>query len=152
MKILLVEDDPNKSGKIRHFIGDSIPGAELVCRPSYQSGLAAALGERFDLILLDMSLPTYDIHGADQGNRTRAFGGREILDALKRRGSRLRVAVVTQFETFGDGADAMTLGQLNEQLRREYPDNYVGTVFYQPSETTWQQEMARLLRQEVGKS
>lgn len=150
MKLLLVEDDPNKSATIQRFVLARIPDALIVWRQSYQSGLKAALAENFDLLLLDMSLPTYDIQGAEEGNRTRAFGGRDVLDALKRRRKPLRVAVVTQFETFGEGHDAMTLQQLNAQLRTEYPDNYVGTVFYQPSETSWQEDIAALLRAVSG--
>lgn len=150
MRLLLVEDDPNKSATIQRFILGGSPGAVIVWRQSYQSGLKEALSGSFDLLLLDMSLPTYDIQGAEQGNRTRALGGRDVLDALKRRKSPLRVAVVTQFEKFGEGGEAMTLQQLNEQLLAEYPNQYVGTVFYQPSETSWQEEMSAVLRSVAG--
>ncbi|WP_041453292.1 response regulator [Anaeromyxobacter dehalogenans] len=150
MKILVVEDDSNKSALIMRFLRTEFPTASVTAAQSYQSGLKAALGDTFDAIILDMSLPTYDISASNSGGRTRGYGGREFLEALKRRRRNTKVVVVTQFDTFGEGADAMNLTQLTEQLRAEYPDIYVGTAFYQASQTAWRDELQAYLKSVSG--
>jgi len=138
MKILIIEDDLNKLRQLESAIGaEAEKPHDVSTRGAYQSGLKAALSVDFDLILLDMALPTYDISPTEPGGRFRAYAGREILSELQRRGKRAKVIVVTQFESFGEGKDAMTLEQLRSQLQREYSHNYVDTIFYSASESGW---------------
>jgi hypothetical protein len=74
-----------------------------------------------------MTMPTYDVTPSERGGRTRVFGGREILRAIARRKLPARVIVVTQFESFGEGKQKKTLSELSQELRRDFPDNYVDT-------------------------
>jgi hypothetical protein len=88
-----------------------------------------------------MTLPTYDVSASEKGGRIRPFGGREILNELVRRGIRTRAIVVTQFESFGEGRDALSLDQLRDQLATEYGGTYVATVFYHPAELVWKDQL-----------
>ncbi|WP_083892170.1 response regulator [Corallococcus coralloides] len=141
MKILIIEDDLNKLQRISELIRERAPDAQVTERKSYQSGLKEALKEHPDLIVLDMSMPTYDISPTEKGGRTRPYAGREILSELKRKHVSSRVVVVTQFESFGEGVDAMTLSQLKAQLRADHAKNYLTTVYYHPSETGWRDNL-----------
>jgi DNA-binding NarL/FixJ family response regulator len=153
MKILIIEDDLNKIEQLAAHVRATIPDAVMEQSRSYRSGLKQAIEGRPDLIVLDMTLPTYDIGGIDGFNsgRTRAFAGREILAQLSRRGVESAVIVVTQFDRFGEGANAMTLNELNREMQTRFAKNYVGTVSYQPSESGWRGEFSALLRtREIG--
>jgi hypothetical protein len=74
-----------------------------------------------------------------------AFAGREILSQLKRRSVKCKVIVVTQFERFGETDRLMTLNELKKDMRRNFAENYVGTVFYQPAESGWREDLKVVL-------
>nr|WP_128797651.1 response regulator [Corallococcus coralloides] len=152
MKILIIEDDFNKLQRISELVRERAPTAEVTERKSYQSGLKEALRAHPDLIVLDMSMPTYDISPTEKGGRTRPYAGREILSELKRKKISSKVIIVTQFESFGEGAEALTLLQLNKQLQADHTGNYVSTVYYHPSETGWRDNLISAMSLAIGSS
>jgi DNA-binding NarL/FixJ family response regulator len=145
MKVLIIEDDINKIKQLAGFVRTEFSCASVEEKRSYQSGLKAATSTQYDLIILDMTLPTYEIGGPEKGGRTRAFAGREILSQLKRRSVKCKVIVVTQFERFGETDRLMTLNELKKDMRRNFAENYVGTVFYQPAESGWREDLKVVL-------
>ena len=130
MRILLVEDDDNKRVQISQFVQDVVPNVELVISRSLQSGIRQIRSQKMDLVLLDMTLPTYDVGPAESGGSTHAFGGREFLKELRRFKLSVPVIVVTQFETFGSGPEATTLKALDNDLKKDFPGIYSGSVYY----------------------
>jgi CheY-like chemotaxis protein len=145
MKVLVVDDDPNKVKQLRECVSDLLPQAEVVHRRSYQSGLKAALFERPDIIVLDMTMPTYDVGGKETGGRERRYAGQQILRQLKRKMAESRAVVVTQFEQFGEGDQLVTLEELSRNLTQEFGEYFLGTVFYQAGDTHWREVMKQLL-------
>lgn len=150
MRVLLIEDDLNKARHISATLREKFADVEIVEKHSYQSGLKEALQAAHDVIVLDMSMPTYDVRLGEEGGRSRPFAGRQILRKLERRGSASKVIVVTQFETFIDGTEEMTIRELEADLGKHFPETYVGTVFYQAGGSTWVKELTSLLSQAVG--
>jgi hypothetical protein len=55
------------------------------------------------------------------------------------------VIVITQFETFGKGEDAIDLPDLDKQLREEHADLYVGVVYYHAAISGWKEELKKLI-------
>ena len=145
MRILLIEDDQNKCEQIARFVGEEFLDAELVIRRSFQSGLKEAILSTPDLVLLDMTMPSYEVGPREPGGRERRYAGREILRQLLRRGIRVRVVVITQYEQFEEGGETVRLPELVAELRAEYPENFIDAVFYQASNTTWVGQLRALL-------
>jgi two-component system invasion response regulator UvrY len=56
-RILLVDDHPAVSQRIRELLAEGIPGLEVVAVGTGEQGLVAAQAEPFDLVLLDLRLP-----------------------------------------------------------------------------------------------
>jgi CheY-like chemotaxis protein len=146
MNVLIIEDDFNKISQLSTFVRGELPDANILERRSYQSGLKEAVGSLPDIIILDMSLPTYEVGGSEPGGRMRAFAGREILSQLKRRGVSTKVVIVTQFERFGEEGGVMTLDELKNDMKINFGGNYMGTVFYQPAESGWRNDLREALR------
>ena len=129
-KILLVEDDEEKHLELLPFAQQELK-ADVTLARSRQSGVAALLRDHFDLILLDMTMPTYDVTPVvEDGGRSQAYAGRDILQQMERRGISTKVIVVTQFDRFGQAEDEITLEALDAQLEAAFPDIYVGAVYY----------------------
>ncbi len=152
MKILLVEDDENKRDRISDFLGRHYPQSTLAHAKSYQSGLKQLLTGSFNLVLLDMSIPTFDVTEIDDGGRPQAYGGRELLKQMDRRKICTPVLVVTQFARFGDHRDALTLEQLDSTLRNEHSATYKGAVYYDSALEGWKDELAHFMNALVGGS
>lgn len=86
MKILIIEDDKNKLKQVTSFLRKIYINTEIIERYSYNSGIRELLtGSRFDLLLLDMSMPTFDITSVESGGRPKPFAGKEILRKLKKK-------------------------------------------------------------------
>jgi CheY-like chemotaxis protein len=145
MKILLIEDDVNKCEHIARFVRTEFADAEFVVMRSFQSGLKDAILNTPDLILLDMTMPSYEVGPREPGGRERRYAGREILRQLSRRRIKVRVAVITQYEQFEEDGNIVRLPELITELTSEYPENFVGAVFYQAANTTWVGQLRKLL-------
>jgi CheY-like chemotaxis protein len=151
MRILVAEDDPNKIKQVAKALAELSPTAEVVERRSFQSSLKAALEIKPDLILLDMSMPNYEVSPDEPGGPFRQYAGREILRAIKHWGLRSKVIIVTQYESFDEGGEMMTLEQLKAMLARDFIGTYVGTVFYRPSESSWREELINLVKKVINR-
>ena len=149
MKVVLIEDDQNKSKQIIQFFEEDLNSKEISLRMSYQSGLKDIIQNDYDLILLDMQLPNFDIKSGEDGYKFRKLAGVDILQELKRKRKNCRVIVVTQFETFGEGESYIELADLKKILKEQFPEIYLGTVFYSANKTLWKKELKELINKHI---
>lgn len=145
LEVLLVEDDSNKAQQIEAHLRQVRDEVRIILAESYRSGLRQALERSFDVLCVDMTIPTFDQSSQEPGGRIRKDGGRHLIAELKRRGRAARVIVITQFDEFGEGAGSLSLAQLRQEMAQEFPMHYVGAVFYQASNSAWKTELNRYL-------
>ena len=142
-KVLVVEDDKSKSDELVQFITLRWLDVDIVQCGSYQSGVREALRGKPDGVVLDMAIPKYDVTPEETGGPWREFGGRDILRQMKRKRVSAAVVVVTHFTNFGD--EHMTLGDLDLELAQEFPDHYLGAIYYHRAEIGWRIHFKELL-------
>lgn len=145
MNILLVEDDDNKRTQIEAFIRGSFPNTNLQLARSVRSGLTSLLAGPYDLVLMDMTMPTFDVGIDEDGGRPQAYAGRELLRQMDRRGIMTPVIVITGYESFGRDAEVLTLAQLDTQLREGHPSTYAGSVYYDAAVSGWQEALGGII-------
>lgn len=143
MKVLLVEDDENKKSRILEYYEDQFPDDELLSEDSMVGGLRTAREERPGFVILDMTLPNYSISSGQGYNPMRPFGGRDFLRQLQRLSIGARAVVLTQFETFGVPPDQVDLQSLDRELRTDFPESFLGSIYYHASKSSWQSELAK---------
>jgi CheY-like chemotaxis protein len=143
--VLVIDDDHNKIRQIIAYLTEEYPDIELTERHSYQSGLKAALTLRPTLLVLDMTMPTFDAKPREDSGRERRYAGEQILQYLNRKHLDQRAVVITQFERFGENEDQITLRELDLRLAKDYPQLYLGAVFYQAGGTAWKSELKRIV-------
>ncbi len=146
MNILLVEDDENKQKQITNLLKREWPDAHLELKTSLQSGLRALSEQVFSLVILDMSLPNYEIGPEESGGTIHKLGGREFLRKMKRRARLIPTVVVTQYDTFGEGRERVDLSSLRSELARDYPGLCIGTLYYNSAIDSWREELTTLVR------
>ena len=145
MKCLIIEDDKNKSSEIKNWLESTYEKIDIVIKHSYKSGLREAVLPKYDYILLDMSMPTFDITLNEKGGEPRHFAGKEIIQQMHRRKIFTPVIVVTQFENFGEGSDKVSFEQLNNTLNDLNTKAFLGMSFYSIVEKKWQQEIKEII-------
>lgn len=137
MKILIIEDDPIKLKVIVDFLKVEYSQSIVDNRMSYQSGLKLILKNDFDLILLDMQLPNYDIRPGEDGYKHRPMAGRDILREIKRKKRKTKVIIITQYDSFGENGKTSSLEEWHKSFSEDFSDIYLKTIFYKPGSTSW---------------
>jgi CheY-like chemotaxis protein len=152
LRFLVVEDDEPKRARLRAFLEAKYAGCLLVEAHSLMSGLRIVTTEPpFDLILLDMTIPNYDLSPQEPGGLTHGFGGKEFLIELRRFGMEMPVIVVTQFQRFGKPPNEVTRADLDRDLARLYSPPYVGMVPYEAAVHDWQDELRRMMNDALAR-
>lgn len=146
MKILIIEDDLIKLKAIVKFIQDLSMNILIEERMSYQSGLLAILKDQYDLILLDMQLPNYDIKSGEDGYRLRPVAGRDILRELKRKKIQCSVVIITQYEGFGENGQFESLNEWHKKLKEEFSQVYKSTIRYKPGSNSWKDHLIKFIK------
>lgn len=149
MQLLVVEDDENKIGEVIRFLNDRYPSMCVSSRRSFQSGLKEIILGKPDLILLDMTMPTYDVSRRQPGGRERRYGGQEILRQMQRRGIQIPVIIITQYEQFEEAGIQVTLNEFRRRLKEAFPMFFRDAVFYQASGIEWMERLVFLLDTEI---
>lgn len=146
MKILVIEDHPYKLGQLLKFFEDNFEGSKIVTRGSYNSGLKEVQlsYKEYNVILLDISMPNYDITPGENGGDFIPLAGSLILKEMYLRDIPTKVIVITMYENFVDGTP---LSMLDQNFRENFSDNYVGYVHFSANNNNWKENLKKLLSQ-----
>ena len=146
MTALIIEDDELKLSRLRGFLSSLALPLVIETARSYKSGLKALVESPRQIVLMDMTMPSFDITPGTDGGRPLNLGGKELLRQMKRRNISYPTAVVTGFDNFGVGREIVTLAQLDDELRSEFSAFYLGSVYFNATSDDWKDELKVLLR------
>ncbi len=146
MKVLIIEDNYSKLKRIKDFLETNYPMVEVCEAMSYTSGVRRLYSEKWNLLLLDMSLPVYDMSIQDSGGDKKSIAGKEIMKRMQHRGIVIPTIIVTQFDTFGD--KGITIESLNEEFKESLNEIWQGTVNYEKS--SWMTKLKELIDNVLG--
>jgi CheY-like chemotaxis protein len=150
MNFLIAEDDENKREMLRIFLRESFPKSNISEAHSYHSSMEAIINNSFDLILLDMSMPTSEVSIENFDNEHDTFAGREILDQMSLREIDTKVILVTQFDIFDVGRKNTTLEELKNDLTLNFSSIFKGVVYYRSNSDIWKNELTLLVKSTLG--
>lgn len=139
MKVLLIEDNDHKKNLIHSFIGEEFPYIELELKRSYNSGLRELIrNDDYSLVLLDMSLPNYDIAPGESGGDFESLAGKYLLNEMYRRDINIKVVIVTMYQNYVDE-------EFNSGLRENF-SNYLGVIYFNLSDPEgWRNDLKNIL-------
>jgi len=144
MKILFIEDHPLKQAQITKFVSEKFVGSEIEAKNSYISGLKELKinHNNYDVLLLDISMPNYDISSEDSGGDWMPLAGKNILKEMYLRDISTKAIVITMHESYDDGTK---IKDLHTDLQKEFADNYIGYVYYSQINEDWKEKLCQLL-------
>lgn len=145
LRILLIEDDENKRSQVLRFIQDNWKDMPVETASSFQTGFQKFKDCDFSFVILDMTLPNYEVGPEEDGGELRQLGGQEFLRRMKRAQRLVPTVIVTQYETFGSGRDRFDLASLRETLNEKYGSFCKGVIYYNSALDSWKQELKDLI-------
>ncbi|MGD0107878.1 MAG: hypothetical protein ABSC06_28130 [Rhodopila sp.] len=145
MNVLVVEDDEFKAADLLKLLQEGVTGAVIIRAASVTSALRAITYGKFDLIVLDMSLPTFDLSGPGGGGSPQGQGGVEILRLARRLEAKTQYIVVTQYPDVEiDGSD-VPLAQAAKRLSSHFGIHVKACLPYEFDRDDWQHAFKRAL-------
>ena len=141
MKILLVEDDCLKRNQINSFLKEKLQ-CTVTNTSSLNEGLREMVRCKVDVILLDMSLPTFSLDDSENFN---PYGGIKFLEEMKRKNNKTPVIIITQYEIIGEGNNKKSSVDIDNECKDIF-DNYIDMIIYSSSKQ-WEDRLKKDLEE-----
>lgn len=149
MRILIIEDDDYKVEHLEEYLREIYVDIQIDKAFSVKGAKKLISNFVGDAVLLDMTLPTYDISKESSGGRPQGFGGIEVLRFMEMIESETPVIIVTQFQSFEikDNNKEVTrdISYLKELLEEEDFVNFKGIVQFSSSTEKWKDDLKEFL-------
>jgi DNA-binding NarL/FixJ family response regulator len=145
-KIILIEDDSKKIEDIKEYVTKQLECETFIVKESYQSGIREIFRSDYDLLLLDMSIPTFDKTPVESGGPYEKFGGYKVLREIIRKKRPVKTILITMFDDFGESDLSITLSQIDQSLKEEFASIYLGSVFYHARENKWREDLKTIIQ------
>ena len=145
LKVLLVEDNPYKQSRILEFLNSVERRLEVTTAMSFTSGCQEIESGTYSLIILDVSLPTYDRSATESGGKFRILAGREIGRKLARLKVPSKVVFLTQYSSFSDKGMSYTFDSLSSQLAKDCAAAFSGMVFFDATSLLWKEALKKII-------
>jgi CheY-like chemotaxis protein len=148
MKILLVEDSSDKKKIILESLSRYDSSIETTWKESVRGALDVIDSEEhFDVILLDMSLPAFDVSETiPDGGDAESFGGNEIIQQMAFLDIDTPVIIVTHYRTFQGG---IMYEDLEADLLEEFSTIVLGMIYYDHPSNEWETELHKYLKKVI---
>ena len=141
MEVLIIEDNANKLKQIKEFFYEYYPDWSLTESHSFKDGILKVYEQKWRLIILDMTLPTYELNYNENCEDLLAVAGKNIMKRMINKKIYIPVIIITQFEKFDN--DRVTLESLNQEFERDFEGIWKGTVFYENDD--WRISLKKLI-------
>lgn len=145
MKILIAEDDDPKLHRIREVLENAFPHASISSVSAANAALTSLRSETPDLLILDMSLPTFEVGRGEPGGRPQDFGGLEVMDHLGAEDILCPVIIVTQHNEFPLAkGESMSREEVAQRAAEDHAESFIGLVYYRSVADDWEAELREL--------
>ena len=149
MKILLVEDEVHKRDEMIQCVQE-VFGVPPEMVDGVRSAVLMVIEADFDIIILDMALPTFGESSIDNmTGHDQAQGGIEVLRALKFKGKYSKIIIVTQYPDFYIGSTKVKLKDASKIINDKYNQQVLAGVLYKYKSKATLQKIKSILRTQL---
>ncbi|KPV95327.1 hypothetical protein AN214_02550 [Pseudoalteromonas sp. P1-9] len=145
MKLLIVEDGQYKSERVVEYIETTFDSFEISIACSYSTGVKFIVEERPEIVILDMSLPTFDEVNGQGGGDKRMYGGLDIARQIQRRKINSSFLFLTQHESFTENPKLGKRSDIDRMAKETYAELYLGYIYYEHNGFKWKDELKDIL-------
>lgn len=145
MNIILIEDDNFKEMMIRKAIFETSPLSELSIARSVAAAVTLLTEQSFDLVILDVSLPSHD-KSKSAPSLQMPSGGLEVLYELAFENRAEQVVIVTQYpEIELDDKKSVPIHKARELLIEATGVNIRRVIYFDRSDDAWRRELTEAM-------
>jgi len=137
MKVLIVEDDQFKLDALRVIVEAELIDAKVEFRKSVQAAVKAITSKDFDLLVLDMSLPSHDLDTASGLGIPRLSGGIEVLFEMQYQRKFVRTIIVTQYPEIELENQMIPIHEVAKYLMESFEIEVECCLFFDYENTNW---------------
>jgi CheY-like chemotaxis protein len=147
MKILIADDSEEKIGELEQYFHDKGYGIELGISRSFKETVSKAEGGQYDLVMLDMTMPTSSSKLKNK-NTKRSLAGKDVLATLNYYSiSPPKCIIFSQFSEFGRHDDISSLSEIYDDLFDTYSNFLCGYVIYDSTSDLWKDSLTKLIQE-----
>jgi CheY-like chemotaxis protein len=148
MKVLLIEDEEHKANDLTsRLLAKGVAERDLTRAIGVRQAVLEATEKKYDLVIVDMALPTFSSSGDDSsgGGAAQAVGGIEVLRALSNARMSTKIIIVTQYPDIIVSGQRVRLHQAARLLSAKYGQEVLGAVLYSYKTPEWEVAFNTLL-------
>ena len=143
--ILLVEDDQFKQELVEVVLKRVCPGRELRVARSVQQAVNLLRSGTYDVVILDIALPSHDSRTGGAQPISQPSGGIEVLLELSYEGRTEKVVIVTQYPEIEFDGRFYPLAKAQRALSAVLDVNIADVILFSPNDTSWRDQLVRAL-------
>lgn len=146
IRVLVIEDDEFKSTDLIRVLEACLSQPQITRASSVTSALRVITSEVFQLIVLDMSLPTFDMTGPGGGGSPQGQGGIEVLRLANRLGTESQYIIVTQYPDIEIDGLEIPLKDAASRLAKRFNLQVSACLPYEFDRDDWQLAFQQVLK------
>jgi DNA-binding response OmpR family regulator len=146
MKILLVEDDHFKQELIEAALKERYPNSSVSLARSVQQAVKLIRSDEYDLIILDIALPSHDSKAGGAQPISQPAGGIEVLLELSYEERSDPVIIVTQYPEIEFNGRLYALAKARSALTRLISVNIQDVIFFNAQASAWRDQFRKACR------
>ncbi|APR70783.1 hypothetical protein F909_03796 [Acinetobacter sp. ANC 3929] len=144
LNILIVEDDSQKFLHIKnHILKNKEHAFSLFFMQanSVTDAINKIEEKQPDILILDISLPTFNISNNESGGRARHIGGVEILDFMDLMSICCKTIILTGYEAFLIENKPIDFINFKNELIEDFPNIIHDVLFYNSINANWKSKI-----------
>jgi DNA-binding NarL/FixJ family response regulator len=150
IEVVFAEDDESKRLNVESFLSKMELGLRIVGSRSVRSTIDLLRAREPQILLLDMSLPTFDISREESGGRPQSAGGIEVLDFMCHADLDVATVIITQHEAFDYNGGTISVNDLKLRLAERYRGKFTALIQYNTISGFWRRDLLSALSAIVG--
>lgn len=144
-KILLIEDDGFKAKSLIDFLCSSWIGVSIITAPSLVDAVEAINERVYDLILIDMAIPSHPAILGGGSPMSLLTGGLEVLLELKFLGRLDSCVVITQYPEIEISGTFFSVSEAAKKIRERLNCEVLECIKYSEGSGDWKLALGAVL-------
>lgn len=148
INILLVEDEAPKAVYIYSCLKEINSNTDIKTVKSVNSANAFLYNQLPDLMILDMSLPKFDmiVDSYQRGNSPSGLGGIEVLRFLTFEELYCPVIIITGYDYLnGENEEIISVNKIAEHFKSEFPEYIRGVIYFNSIYDDWKKHLSEII-------
>lgn len=144
-KALIIEDDQYKIRDLEKKIFQTKWVLKIVT--SVRDGVVEVMTNKYDLIVLDMSLPTFEKTRKTSGGSPQSHGGLEVIREMRLGANKTPTIILSQYPDLELQGEGILIEDSPSALQERYGINVIGGVVYDSELDIWEMKFLDILDQ-----